>query len=65
MISVADTYLVMSSTFYDLLQRIREAWSLRQLRRLERRIAGCEPDRRVRYLHERLAACERELASAS
>ncbi len=56
---------VTSSTFHDLLQRIAEAWSLGQLRRIERRLAGCEPDRRVCYLLERLAARERELGGAS
>ena len=56
---------VTSSTFYHLLQRIAEAWSLGQLRRIEQRLAACEPDRRVRYLLGRLAARERELVSAS
>ena len=55
---------VTSSTFYHLLQRIAEAWSLEQLRRIERRLAACEPDRRVRYLREQLASRERDLAGA-
>ena len=51
--------------FYDLFQRIAEASSVRQLRRIEQWLAACDPDRRVRYLLERLAARERELVSAS
>lgn len=65
MIAAAERYRVTRSRFYDLLQRIAEAWSVRQLRRIERWLTGCEPDRRVRYLLERLAARERELASVS
>ena len=54
-----------SSTFRDLLQRIREAWCRSQLRRIERRLLREASDWRARYLLERLAQRERELAGSA
>ncbi len=54
-----------NSTFFRLLQRIRQAWSLAQLRRIERRLLSEVADWPVRYLLAHLAQRERELAGGA